>query len=228
MIRLVYSPDWFFGKDLMIDVISLVVLLLISVFAVKCYKINKNKGYLNFSIAFSLMALSFLFKILTNFTIYYTSFVENESLELVTLAYRASNILLIGGFLGYFFFGLLGLLSLFLVYKREIPREAMFLMVYFILLTTFVSMIYFCTFHLTSLIFLTFITATLIKNYKNNKSVTSKLLVYAFTIITASQLMFVFMGVHPLIYVIAETVQLIGYLVLFGVFFKIIKNGKKE
>lgn len=214
----------------MIDVISLFILLFISGFAIKGYKINKNKNYLTFSLAFSFLALSFLFKILTNFTIYYTSLVERD-FGLFTLTYQAlskSNILIIAGFFGYFFFGLMGLMSLWRVYKQDPSRSMVFLMTYFILLTVYLGMIDYFIFHLTSLIFLIFITATYMRNYTESNSTNAKLLAYAFMVITFSQLIFVFIGVNSLFYVTAEIVQLIGYLMLFGVFFRIIKNGKKK
>lgn len=230
MIRLAYSPEWFHGKDLVMDIISLFVLLVISGFAVKCYKINKNKSYLTFSLAFSFLSLSFLFKILTNFTIYYTSWIEKD-LGLFTLTYQTlskSNILVIIGFLGYFFFGLVGLMSLWLVYKKETSKATIFLLTYFILLTAYLGMIDYFVFHLTSLIFLIFLTATYLRNSEKNNSLSAKILAYAFLIITFSQLIFVFMGVNPLFYVTAEIVQLVGYLMLFSVFFRIIQNGKKK
>ena len=230
MIKLVYSPSWFFGKDLLIDIISLVVLLLISSFAVRCYRLNKNRNYLNFSLSFSLLALSFLSKILTNFTIYYTSIMHHDFGPFI-LTYQAllsSKILILIGFIGYFFFGMAGLLSLLLVYKKDTSRAMVFLLVYLVLIATYLSMIDYFFFHLTSLLLLVFITSTYLKNYEKNMSASSGLLAYAFLTITFSQLIFTFIGFCTLCYVFAEGVQLAGYLMLFGVFFRIIKNGKKK
>jgi hypothetical protein len=167
---------------------------------------------------------------MTNFTIYYTSLVERDY-GIFTLTYEAfskSNVLVWVGFLGYFFFGLMGLMSLWRVYKKDPSRSMVFLMTYFILLTAYLSMLDPFVFHLTSLVFLVFITSTYWRNYRENRSAHARLLAFAFVAITLSHLIFVFNGLNPLAYVVAELFQLTGYLMLFGVFFRIIKNGKKK
>src|SRR3990170_997375 len=104
MIQVVYTPQWFYSKDLLIDAVSALVLLLIASFAVRYYKLNKkNKNYLYLAGSFFLIALSFLFKILTNFTIYYKVF-ETMHFGDFILTYptiQVSNILFLAGFLLY-------------------------------------------------------------------------------------------------------------------------------
>src|SRR3989338_1029488 len=89
MIELVYSPNWFHGKDIIIDTVSIVVLSLIAFFSIRCYRIDKeNKNYLYLAISFIVIAFSFLFSIITNFTIYYKS-IETANLGFLTLTYQA-------------------------------------------------------------------------------------------------------------------------------------------
>jgi Na+/proline symporter len=82
-------------------------------------------------------------------------------------------------------------------------------------------------FHITTLLFLIFITARYYKNYRENKNPSAKLLATSFSIITISQLVFCFIRLNPLLYVTAELVQLIGYIILLITFIKVLKDGKK-
>ncbi|NTV23520.1 MAG: hypothetical protein HGA85_04055, partial [Nanoarchaeota archaeon] len=60
MIQLVYSPAWFYGKDIIIDIISIVVLLLVSLAGFRYYLMSRNKKMLYLVLSFSLLALAFL------------------------------------------------------------------------------------------------------------------------------------------------------------------------
>ena len=62
MIDIIYSPHWFYGKDIVIDVISILVLSLIGVFSIKYYRISKkNKNYILQTSSFFVLASSFIF-----------------------------------------------------------------------------------------------------------------------------------------------------------------------
>ena len=84
MIQLIYSPQWFRGTDIIIDLFSIVVILLIAFFSLKCYMLNKkNKNYIFLVVSFFMIALSFFFKILTNFTVY-TKIIEEKKVYLIS------------------------------------------------------------------------------------------------------------------------------------------------
>ena len=83
-------------------------------------------------------------------------------------------------------------------------------------------------FHLTSLVLLLLITMEYYSNHFKNKIITSRLVTYSFSIITLSQIVFIFVNLNPLIYVIAECVQLIGYAILLLAFIMVLKYGKKK
>ncbi len=228
MFRLVYSPTWFYGKDLLIDVVSVVVLLLIAFTSVKYYKLNKrNKNYLYLAIAFTLMAASFLFKILTNFSIYYIV-LETKTFGFITLVYKSvkySNLPLIIGFLMYRVTMLLGLLLLYKMYVK--PKNTSFaILTYLILVSSYFSRHAYYMFHLTALIFLCIITLHYWKNYKRLRKPSNKWLAYSFALITLSQVVFVFVSVNELFYVTAELFQLTGYAGLLITLIKVLKKGK--
>ena len=73
MIQIDYGPQWFYLPSLIIDFIAFLVLSLISIYGFKYFKMSKKVNYLNLSRAFFLLCLSFLFKLLTNVTVYYDS-----------------------------------------------------------------------------------------------------------------------------------------------------------
>src|SRR3989338_10058620 len=71
MLEVVYNPQWFYGKDIVIDLISVCVLLVISIFSVRYdFVMRKNRNYLHLASSFFIISLAFLAKILTYFVIY--------------------------------------------------------------------------------------------------------------------------------------------------------------
>ncbi len=227
---IVYSPRWFYGKDIMIDLISIFVLVLIAFFTLRYYRLNrKNRNYLLFASSFILMAVAFLFKIATNFTIYY-EIPQTSQLGLLTLTYsviKTSDLLFFAGYLMYRMLMLLGLYILYSIYHKQ-NRFNVFLIIYLILVSVYFSSSAYFMFHLTSLIILSIITYDYFKNYHKSMQVTGKWLAYSFVLIAASQLVFIFIKLHTLLYVIAELIQLAGYVLLLITFIKVLKDGKKK
>lgn len=231
MIQVVYTPQWFYSKDLLIDGISAFVLLLIASFAVKYYKLNKNnKNYLYLASSFFLIALSFLFKILTNFTIYYKVFVTRHlgNYILTYPAIQVSNILFFVGFSLYRFLTLLGLYMLYSIYQKNQSKSSIFLMVFFILVLTYFSELEYFIFHIIALALLALITLQYYSTYRKNKQPTSKLVTASFAIIGASQIFSIFIFYNNVYYVVAGLMQLVGYLILLTTFIRVLRDAKKK
>lgn len=229
MVQIIFSPAWFYGKDIAIDAISLFVVALISVFSFKYYKIRKNKNYIYFGLAFALLSISFLFKILTNFTIYYSVW-ETKYIGLFTLTYQTvkeSNTLFFVGFLLYRLLTLLGLYMLYSTYIEQ-TKANMFIVAYLILVSTYFSESSYYVFHTTALIFLILITINYSKTYRKNRIPATKLLASSFAIIALSQIFFIFVTLGTRYYVIAEIIQLIGYTLLLAAFLMVLRHGKEK
>ena len=231
MIQVVYTPVWFYREDLIIDLVSAFVLSLIASFSVRYYKIDKkNKNYLYLAVSFFIIALSFLFKILTNFTLYY-KVIETKILGPYILTYpavKASAILVILGFLAYRLLTLIGLYILYSLYQKNQPKSSIFLIVFFILISTYFSEFEYFIFHITSLVLLSIITLQFYNHYKKNKKSASVLVTASFAIIGISQIFSVFVNYNNLLYVIAELIQLVGYLILLTTFIRVLRNAKKK
>jgi hypothetical protein len=230
MIELIFSPKWFYGKDIVIDIVSIFVLILIAYFSFKYYHLSyKNKKYLLLSSSFFVMGLSFLFKIVTNFTLYYST-IHTQQLGLFVLTYKvfhSSDILFSIGFLIHRILMLIGLFILYLVYSKT-NKVDILIFTYFIFILTYFSRSEFYVFHLTSLLFLIIITYQYWQNYKKVKHSNNLWLFYSFILIIVSQLIFVFMGFNHTFYAIAEIIQLLGYISLLITFIKVLKDGKKK
>ncbi len=230
MMQLVFTPRWFFVEDIAIDAVSALVSFLIVFFCVKYYKINKNKSYLWFATSFFIIALSFLFKITTNFSLYSTIWATRQ-IGNVTLSYyglQASNTIFNYGFLFYRIFTLIGLFILYELYQKEHSKPDIFLIISLILIATYFGISAYYIFHLISLILLILISFRYCKKCYSNKNKTTKLLASSFIVITISQFFFIFTAVNPLFYVAAEIIQFIGYVILLITFILVLKYGKKK
>jgi hypothetical protein len=231
MIEIVYSPAWFYGKDIIIDLVSILVLCFIAIFSVHYYKIdNRNKNYMYLAFAFILLAASFVFKVLTNFTIFYT---VPHQLSIGVMTYsinliHSTNILFFVGFLLYRVLTLIGLYALYETYQKEHKKSNIFLIVYLLLIMTYFSSSAYYIFHITSFMLLLIITLQYLKNYRKYRQATTKLLACSFGTITASQLIFIFVKMNAVIYVLAEAIQLAGYMILLITMIMVLRYGKKK
>jgi hypothetical protein len=230
MIQLVYSPQWFYGKDIIIDIVGIIVLFLIGIFSIRSYRINKNKNYLWLGLSFFLISTSVFFKILTNFTIYYRV-LETKVLPFGTLTYqvvRSSDTLFFIGYLLYRLLTLLGLYFLYTIYNKKQSKVDVMLIVYLIIISTYFSQSAYFIFHLTAFILLGLITYQYCTLYRSNRHKTTRMLAASFVIITLSHLVSCFVAMNLTLYVIAELIQLIGYTILLVTFFMVLKYGKKK
>ena len=229
MIQLVYSPNWFYGKDIAIDVISIIVLALIGFFSIRSYNIKKNKNYLYLALSFFLVSISFLFKILMNFEIYY-HVVKTQQIGFLTITYQTmqeSDMIFIIGFLLYRVLTLIGFYILYSIYQNQ-PRLNHILAVYLIIVLTYFSQSAYYIFHLTLAILITLITIVYSTKYLDKKNNTTKILAASLAIIAISQIFFMLVNYNTQFYVIAEFTQLIGYLGVLTTFIMVLKHGRKK
>ena len=231
MLNILFSPKWFYGKDILIDIVSIIVLGLISYVTFRYYHINKHKKqHLWFSIASLLLSLSFLFKILTNFTLY-QQVLRTQQLGLFTFTYQTvqySDTLFLVGTLLYRLLTLLGLYVLFSIYYNDQPKPMYLLTVFFIFVSTYFTSANYYIFHITALLLLMFVVKKFHDNSIKTKDKLAKLICGSFAVIMLSQLVFVFVHLAGILYVIAEIIQLIGYGLLLASFILVRHYGKKK
>lgn len=229
MVQVVFSPKWFWGKDIFIDSIALLVLLSIAIFATKYYRIKKSKNYFYLALSFYLISLSFFSKILINFTIYYQVLHTQMigSIEYAQVILKSSEILAVSGLFFYRLFTLLGLFLLYSIYEKQ-SKANIVLMIYFIIISILFSKEEYYIFYLTSFIFLGVISNRYYQNYKDNKEKTSGMLAASFSLITLSQIFFIFVNFTKHFYVVGEVIQLLGYILLLATFIMVLKHGREK
>jgi hypothetical protein len=217
----------FYGIDSIIELLIIVVAAIISYQSYRIYKLIKENNFKYFSIAFLLIAISFVFKILSNLTIIHQ--VQITTPNLGTFVFTQLQNLQLFNFFSFIIYKithLVGFLTLFFIATQTKNKEKIFLFIYLSILVVLFSVYFNFIFDLTLVFILLFLTAYFYKNYKENKSRNAFLVFIGFLAILISHLLFIFSGLHPLFYVIGEGIVIIGFLILLINQFKI-KNEQK-
>jgi len=231
MIKLISFSNWFYGADIILDLLSLFIILVILFSSIKYFKLNKSNSKYKYLIAsFSLLSFSFLAKVLSHIVIYSHDFATKQ-IGIINLTYQTishSTTLVFWGILLYRIFSLLALYLFFLIYSEHIEKRTQILIVYLLVMLGFLSHTRFFAYHLTFSVLLLLNISSLIRRNKLHKTKQTSFLITGFSILFLSQLTFTFISLAPPIYLIGEAIQLIGYSTIFIGFFKVISNGVKK
>jgi len=228
----VFSPEWFYGFDSVIELIAIIICVLLVYYSYKCFKLTKENKYLYFSTAFLSLTFAFIAKIAGTLAIYKPTITRtalgssiNKTFTGITPFYINSLTLI-----AHIFFILLGFMILFLIISRLTwkNQRVVALLVYFVFLATWISVVHYQLFHLTSFVILLLITYSYYANYREIKSEKAGFVVIAFIILLVSQAFFVFAIYSGIIYVLAELLQLLGFVYLLIPFMLIFKKKPKK
>ena len=227
----VFSPKWFYGFDSIIELIAAIVSVLLIYYSYKCFKLTKENKYLYFSAAFLSLTLGFVAKIIATLAIYRPTIrrsVIGSSIHQAFSELTPSYINSIA-FTAHIFFMLLGFMVLFLIISRLTwkNQRVVALLVYFVFLATWISFIHCQMLYLTSFALLLLITYSYYMNYREIKNRKAGFVVVAFGILLVSQAFFVFAVYSGIIYVLAELLQLLGFVYLLIPFILIFKKKPK-
>lgn len=226
--KIVFTPDWFLGTDVLIEIFSFAVLLTFFILCIKSYKMTKNKSTFYLGFGFLAIALAELFTILTKLVLFYdTTFTQQIGQMVVT--YNVVKSVDIFYYLGFFLHRLFTLLGFYIIYKipsKKGTTEDYIIGVCFILISAIFSQFFYHVFHTTVIVLLGLIIYNYTKIYKKNKSKNTKMLLIAFWILLISH---VLLCLSPLqiIYVLGQTLQLASYLTLLILIIQIRKHGKE-
>jgi hypothetical protein len=226
-----FAPDWFASMDIFIHGFTVLVLLLIAAFSLRFYFLKKqeNKNYLFFSASFILLAISFLWKIVTDITVIY-EIVKVKQVGILDITFKTiytEKVLFVAGHLAHYLFLLLGLYILYVVLNRKSTMNHLFIL-YFIIITTIFSTFSYFLFHLTAFVMLLGIAYRYYWIYRSNKRKSTKLLFTSFCVLALSQVLFMPVRLYVNIYIVAQITQLIGFLILLIAFIVVMYNGKKK
>ncbi len=229
MVKIVLTPDWFLGKDVLIDFFSFIVLLIFSTLAIRSYKMNDNRRFLYLGWGFGLIGLAQLAGVITKLVLYY-DIGPSQAIGQAIVSSQIFNSVDIFYYAGFFFQRFLTLCGLYMIYR--LPREKKsvgdwLLVLYFILLSSILSKEFYYLFYLTSLFLLVMIVSNYVEIYRKNKFTNTKILIGAFSLLALSQLIFILSKV-PSLFVLASAIELISYVCLLFLVIKILKYGEKK
>ncbi len=229
MIKLIFSPHWFYNTDIIFEVFFTIVTLAIGFYSYKFYKFSKNYKYKYFALSFFAFAAAFTAKILTNFVLYYQKTVKTTFNEVI-VKYNLLPMSKFFFFLGYDFYRLFYLLALIGIYwliSKSKDYEHQWLFFYLAIIISIFSYNAYFIFHLTSAFLLFFI----VKHYheisykKKNKRTYINFLAFLFLFV--GEITFIFIWLDKVFYVIAETLLLISFVMLLSNYLRLVlrKNG---
>ena len=208
--KIVFTPDWFLGSDVSIEIFSFLILFIISILAFRNYKLSEKKSTLHLGLGFLFIAIAGFASVIAKFPIYYDFGIVKE----------------IGNAVFSRFFTLLGLYVLYKLPLERISGE-FFLYVYFITIISILSQPFYYVHHFTALLLIIFIINKYYKIYLKEKAGNTKILVLAFAILGLAQVVFLFSKL-AFIYAVVQMIQLIAYIALLMLIIRIVQDGKKE
>ncbi len=120
--KIVFTPDWFLGTDVLIEIFSFIILFVFFYLSVKAYKLSRNKNSLYLGVGFLLIALAELATIFTKVVLYYdTTFTQHIGQVIVT--YNVVKSVDIFYYIGFFFHKLLTLLGFYVIYRLPLKKK---------------------------------------------------------------------------------------------------------
>jgi len=213
--HLALSLGKFYGIDSLVETLTIIVCFIIAYYSNKFYRLVKDKNYRLFSFAFLAIAISFIFKILSNLTILHRVNIHVANFMFVILTELESvEIINFISLILYKSFYLMGFLILFLILTKTDDREKIFLFFYFSLITLLFSIYFDFVFHLTIIFILVFLTYNFYINYNKRKNINTFLVFFAFLLLSIDHLFFILEDFNLILYVIGEILSLIGFLCL--------------
>jgi hypothetical protein len=225
--RLGLTPDWFRQIDTGFEIVSIIITFLIAIASYRFYKITGEKKYQWFSLSFFAIAAGFIFKTFTNIIVYNEQWIGKKVLGANTLMYQYVHeyyYFEIFGTITFRFCLLLGLFGLYYVICKCEDHKTIPLITFLLVLTTLFSTVQYFAFHLTAALLLGTIMYQYYQNWKKKKIIYGTY--YAFGILFLSQISFSLLFLTPKIYVLAETLQLIGFLFLLQIYINLIWKNK--
>ncbi len=228
----VFSPEWFYGFDSIIELIAIIVSVLLVYYSYRCFKLTKENKYLYFSTAFLSITFAFTAKIIGTLAIYKPTITRTPIGSTIHQAFTSLTPYSINAIalIMHFFFMLLGFMILFLIISKLSWKNKIViaLLAYFFLIATWLSIVHYQLFYATSFALLLLITYSYYQNYREIKNEKARFVTIAFGILLVSQAFFIFVIYSRIVYVLAELIQLLGFVYLLIPFILIFKKKPKK
>ena len=223
------APSWFLAPDVVINVFSFLILLTFFILCIKSYKLNKNKGIFYLGVGFASIALGQLAITMTKFVLYYHTTVAG-AIGNAIIKYNIVGSVNVVYNLSIFLNGLFTLIGLYVIYRlpqKEKSIKDLLLILYFVLLSIFISSDIYYIFHISALMLFLLISYSYYTIYKKNKFSNTLILSVSFCVLAVSQLLFTISQAN-VITVIADLLELGSYITLLVLIVRILKHGEKK
>lgn len=218
MILLLNGPYWFRGVDALFGLVYILVTLLIAAMSYKAYKLTEEKKYSYFSTAFALMSLSFAVYSFLNIAL---TMHLSDTLNSILTEFDY-------GFLLHMVFMFAALTLLLVVTLKIEQKKVVMLLFALMLLLAVFSYQYYIKFHLISFLLLFILGHQFYTNYLEKKNFNAKLVFVSFYLLACAQVFFLVMIYNPIFYVVADILQLLGFLVLAYMFVRVLNHGRTK
>jgi hypothetical protein len=218
-----FSPQWFFGYDVALEMAFAIITFMVALFAFKVYRMTDQRPAQLFGFAFMLLSLSYIVQSIMNFLIISKVHEQVSHMMLMrsvlifdTFGIYAHIILSITGF------------SLLAYMTFHSERARLFLLLASLsLLTIFLAQNTLYIFFLVSSLLLVFITWHHIENYMNHRDPKVLLIVIAFLLLLFSEIHFLISVDHQLFYVVGHAFEFTAYVLILFNFYLVHKHGQK-
>ena len=227
--KIVFTPDWFLGGDVLIEIFSFIILFLFFYFAVKNYRLSKNKNLLYLGLGFLLIAVAEASTILTKLVLYY-DVIFAQQIGQAIITYKVAQSVDIFYYIGFFLHKFFTLLGFYIIYRLPLKKKSsgdLLIGLAFIVISVLFSQEIYYLFHISSLILLCLIVSNYCDVYKENKSQNTKMLIMAFSMLAFSQIIFILSKLQVL-YALAQVIQLGSYLILLILIIRILRMAKND
>lgn len=214
------SPTWFYGYDVIFELVFAIISLVIAWFAFKIFKASDQRFAKYLGISFLLIGVSYILHSLFNFL------AISKLNQNVCGIMKISSIALfdtVGLYLHMLFFLLGIILILFVVLKSKTK-----LMLYLLLAVSLTAMIFSnnpsLTYYLLSSIYLAIIAWHYIINFIEHKQTKTLLIALAFLLLFFGSFHYFFSVNHQFFYVIGHFLELIAYILILVNFYMVLRK----
>jgi len=215
------QAHWFFGCDVVLELVFAVVALVLAVFAFRVFKITSERSTGFLGAGFLFISISYFFQSALNFLLVY----KVGAMPFLTLNdFSYAITLQLIGTLGQMFFMLIGLVIL-LYMTFEVNRKSILaIMLLFVIIPLLFTNISFFVFYFISTICLIFVAGHFVKNYLRKKKRLNLVIAVAFVLLAVSGTQFVLSSQGGVLYVFGHLLELVAYLLLLVNFYLVLKK----
>ncbi len=215
------QAPWFFGYDIILELIFAVIVFVLAVFALRFYKLTLQRSTGLLGAGFLFISLSYFFQSVFNFFLLSKIGVK-PFLTLNEFSF-ALTLQAIGAY-GQMFFMLVGLIIL-LYMTFEVSRRSLLAVM---LLLAVVPLLFvqnpFFVFYFIATICFIFVAWHFVKNYLYKKRRLSKIIAVAFVFLAFGGIQFVLAVQEPALYVLGHMLSLIAYILMLINFYMVLKK----